>query len=106
MEVRLTRFVRFENEGALQAFCDVAVGDLVLIKGLRVIEGRTGPFISMPRQVSSNSGKWFDSVVFLSADVKAAVTRVVLEAYAASERVRLASAQNEGAPCHANSPAT
>lgn len=89
MEVRLTRFVRFENEGALQAFCDVAIGDLMLIKGIRVIEGRTGPFMSMPRQLSTNSSKWFDSVVFLDGDVRAEVTRLVLDAYQKSEQLRL-----------------
>ena len=48
MDFTVTRFVKFSGQGSLKAFCDIAVGDLFLIKGVRVVEGRTGPFISMP----------------------------------------------------------
>lgn len=85
IKVRLTRFVHFENEGALQAFCDIALGDLLLIKGVRVVEGRTGPFVTMPRQLSG-SGKWYDNVVFLSQEIKDEVERMVLAAYNVSRR--------------------
>ncbi len=80
MDVRITRFVRFVNEGSLKAFCDVAIEGLVLIKGIRVVEGREGPFISMPRQQSKN-GKWYDSVVLLTRELKSELARVVLDAY-------------------------
>ncbi len=95
MEIHVARFVRFQNEGALQAFCDIAVGEFVLIKGIRVIDGRTGPFVSMPRQ-HSGGGKWYDSVVFLDGDVRAEVTRLVLEAYQKSEQLRLKCAAKAG----------
>lgn len=85
IKVRLTRFVRFQSEGALQAFCDIALGDLVLIKGVRVVEGKTGPFVTMPRQLS-NTGKWYDNVVFLSQEIKDEVERIVLAAYNVGRR--------------------
>ena len=80
MDVRITRFVRFANEGSLKAFCDVAIERLILIKGIRVVEGREGPFISMPRQQSKN-GKWYDSAVLLTRELKCELARVVLDAY-------------------------
>lgn len=82
MDCAITRFVRFEGQGSLKAFCDVAVGELLLIKGIRVVEGRSGPFISMPRQQSKN-GKWYDSIVPLKAEVKEQIRRLVLEAFEA-----------------------
>ncbi len=81
MNIEVTRFVRFGNTGALQAFCDVAIGDMVLIKGVRVVEGRTGPFVTMPRQQSKNSAKWFDSVVVLDNQIRGELEKKVLEAY-------------------------
>jgi stage V sporulation protein G len=80
MDITVTRFVLFENEGTLKAFCDVALDDLVLIKGIRVIEGRDGPFMSMPRQQGRN-GKWYDNVVPLSREIRKQLQQVVLETY-------------------------
>ena len=84
MEVAITRFVRHDGGGALKAFCDVMVGDHLLIKGIRVIEGRLGPFVSMPRQ-QNREGKWFDSVIPMTRGMKAELTRAVMDAYRNSE---------------------
>ena len=90
MDIEVTRFVRFENTGALQAFCDVSIEGLVLIKGIRIVEGRTGPFVSMPRQQGKNS-KWYDSVVVLNKSIRDEMNRLVLEAYATKEPVEFAN---------------
>ena len=74
------RLVRFDGEGALKAFCDLAVGEALLVKGLRVVEGKNGLFVSMPRQQGKDA-KWYDSVVALSKEAKEEIGRVVLEAY-------------------------
>ena len=79
-ELSVKRMVRFDGEGSLKAFCDLAVGDAFLIKGLRVVEGKNGLFISMPRQQGKDA-KWYESVVALTKEAKDEVSRVVLEAY-------------------------
>ena len=80
MDVTVKRMVRFEGDGTLKAFCDIAVGEQFLIKGLRVVDGRNGVFVSMPRQQGKN-GKWFDSVSAISKEAKKVLDQVVLEAY-------------------------
>lgn len=79
-ELEVKRIVKFGGEGSLKAFCDLAVGDLFLIKGLRVVDGKNGLFVSMPRQQGKN-GKWFDSVAAITKEAKKGVDQVVLEAY-------------------------
>ena len=79
-ELSVKRMVRFDGEGSLKAFCDLAVGEMLLIKGLRVIEGKRGLFVSMPRQQGKDA-KWYESVVALTKEVSAEVARVVLQAY-------------------------
>ncbi len=74
------RLVRFDGDGALKAYCDLSIGSLLLIKGVRVVEGKHGLFVSMPRQQGKDS-KWYDSVVALSKAVKQDLDRVVLAAY-------------------------
>ena len=78
------RLVRFDGGGSVKAYCDLSIGDAFLIKGLRVVEGKNGLFVSMPRQLGKDT-KWYDSVVALTKEAKEAVGRVVLEAYDAEE---------------------
>ena len=94
MDYTITRFVLFDGEGSLKAFCDVAVGNLLVIRGVRVVEGRAGPFVSMPRQ-QNKDGKWYDSIVPLSKPMWTDMSRLVLGAF---ERHRTAAtmAQSQG----------
>ena len=84
MALSVKRLVRFDGGGTLKAFCDLAVGELFLIRGLRVVKGKNGLFVSMPRQ-QGKEGKWYDSVATITKEVRAEVGRVVLSAYEQQE---------------------
>ena len=79
-DLSVQRLIRFDGGGPVKAYCDLAIGNLFLIKGLRVVEGKNGLFVSMPRQQGKDH-KWYDSVVTLSKETKTEVGRVVLESY-------------------------
>lgn len=83
-ELEVQRLIKFDGEGSLKAYCDLVVDGRFLIKGLRVVNGKNGLFVSMPRQ-QGKTGKWFDLVSPLSKDTKAEVDRLVLEAYQAAD---------------------
>ena len=74
------RLVHFDGGGTVRAYCDLAIGDRFLIKGLRVVEGKHGLFVSMPRQQGKDT-KWYDSVTALTKEAKEEVDRVILAAY-------------------------
>ena len=76
----MTRFVRCDGASSLRAFCDVRVGGYLLIKGVRLLHGRNGHFISMPRQLSK-TGKWYDSIVPLQKEVRVRIYQAILEAF-------------------------
>ena len=79
-ELSVKRLMRFDGDGSLKAYCDLAIGEAFLIKGLRVVSGKNGLFVSMPRQQGKDA-KWYDTVVALTREAKQEVGRVVLEAY-------------------------
>ena len=79
-ELAVKRLVKFEGDGSLKAYCDLAIGDQFLVKGLRVVQGKNGLFVSMPREQGKDQ-KWYDNVVLLTDKAKTDVNRVVLEAY-------------------------
>ncbi len=80
MELAVKRLVKFDGEGSLRAYCDLVISDTFLVKGLRVVDGKNGLFVSMPRQ-QTKQGKWFDSVETLTKETKSEVDRIVLDAY-------------------------
>jgi len=80
MELSVKRLVKFDGEGSLKAYCDLAIGDQFLVKGLRVVQGKNGLFVSMPREQGKDQ-KWYDNVVLLTDKAKTDVNRVVLDAY-------------------------
>ena len=80
MEVTVKRIVTLTEGGPVKAYCEVALDEQFLIKGVRVVEGARGMFVSMPRQ-QTKTGQWVDRVEPLTQDAKDGLTRVVLDAY-------------------------
>ncbi len=80
LKLAVTRIHKLAGEGATKAFCDMSVMDSLVINGLRVIEGKDGLFVSMPREAGKD-GKWYNTVMPLNREIKDAIEKVVLEAY-------------------------
>ena len=79
-DLSVTRMTKLDGSGAVKAFCDVAVGNALLLRSFKVVEGKQGLFVSMPRELGKN-GFWFDIVVALTQHAKEDLRRVILEAY-------------------------
>jgi len=80
LDFKVTRLYKFNGEGATKAVCDVAVSDEFLVKGLHIVEGKSGLFVSMPRE-QGKDGKWYDSAHPLTASSRETLNGVVLSAY-------------------------
>ena len=77
--LKVVRLHRFEGESKLKAFVDVSLGDFI-VKGLKVVEGKNGCFVSMPQE-RSKDGKWYDAFYPATEEAKQVLSKVVLEAY-------------------------
>ena len=82
INVQVKRMNPWEGEGTLKAFCDVAVAEAFLIKGVRVVEGKKGLFVSMPRE-QGKDGQWYDTVIPLTKEARQQLADVVLAVYQA-----------------------
>jgi len=81
--ITVDRLNRFEGEGTARAFCDLSISGSLLIKGIRVVEGKNGLFVSMPRQ-QGKDGKWYSTVMPLTEEAKQQISEAVLNAYQAA----------------------
>lgn len=82
LKMEVSKMHRLNGEGAIKAFCDITLFDSFLVKGLKVVEGKEGLFVSMPSDLGKD-GKWYNSFMPLSRQVREELDKTVLEAYAA-----------------------
>ncbi len=79
-KIEVVRLHRSENGGPVKAFCDVQFADDYIIKGFRVVQGKEGYFVGMPSEIGKN-GRWYNTFMTLSDDVKNRREGVVIAAY-------------------------
>lgn len=77
--VEVSRLHRLDGESKTKAFVDITLGDFV-IKGLRVVEGEKGLFVSMPQE-KGKDGKWYDTFSPKSKEVRQELADLILEVY-------------------------
>lgn len=80
LDFKVTRLHCLEGDGNLKAFADIAVNGSLLFKGLRVVEGRQGLFVSMPREKGKDN-RWYETIHPMSKEVKEQISAIVLSAY-------------------------
>lgn len=78
-DVQVNRIHRLDGDSSLKAFVDISVGNFT-IKGLRIIEGKNGLFLGMPR-TQGKDGKWYNTIMLDSRESHQELTDLVLEAY-------------------------
>ena len=80
LKIAVTRLHKLDGTGATKALCDISIADCIVVNGLRIVEGKDGLFVCMPRE-EGKDGKWYNTVIPLKRDVKDEIEKVVLEAY-------------------------
>jgi stage V sporulation protein G len=78
-DLQVVRLYRLEGESKVKAFVDVAIGDFV-VKGLRVVQGQKGLFLSMPQE-KSKDGKFYNTFLPVTKEARQNLSEIVLAAY-------------------------
>ncbi len=77
--LEVSRIHKVDGDSKLKAFVDITLGDW-LIKGLRIVEGKDGLFLGMPRH-QGKDGRWYNTVMLNSKETHQELTDLVLAAY-------------------------
>ena len=83
LEFKVVRVHKMPDGSALKAFIDMSVNDSLLIKGLRIVDGKGGVFVSMPQEQGKDK-RWYDSILCLKPEVREDISQKVLSAYQSS----------------------
>lgn len=74
---QVEKMYRLPDAGNLKAFVDVSVNDALVIKGIRVLSGKKGLFVSMPQEKGKDD-KWYDQIICKNAGVYAEFSDYVI----------------------------
>jgi len=80
LKFKVTRLHKLDGKGSLKAFVDIALNESLLLKGLRIVEGRNGLFVSMPREKGKDN-RWYETVHPMSKQIKAQISQAILSVY-------------------------
>ena len=80
LEIKVLKVHRIEGQNRIKAFVDVSINDALLIKGVRIVEGNKGLFVSMPVEQGKNE-KWYERVRCLNKNIRDEIVNAVLTAY-------------------------
>ena len=80
LELTVKRMTRLDTDGPTKAFCDVAINESFVIKSLKVVFGKKGFFVSMPREQGRN-GQWYEMVSPLNQQARDRLHTLVLGVY-------------------------
>ena len=80
MKITVEKIWRIDTEGPLKGFADIVIEDNMVIKGLRIVEGKNGLFVGMPQELGKD-GKWYNRVAVLNNDVKLQLDNMILAAF-------------------------
>jgi stage V sporulation protein G len=86
LDFKIIKIHRLPEGNKVKAFVDLGVNDVLLIKGIRVVDGKEGLFVSMPSEQGKDD-RWYERVRCLNKEVKGLIIRKVLDAYAAEASV-------------------
>jgi len=81
ISIRRVFILKSEKQTSLRAFVDIIVNGCLVIKGLKVVSGKNGLFVSMPQEQNTQNKKWYPTVTTLDLDTRNRLQDIVLKAY-------------------------
>ena len=86
MKITEARVYPLSNKDSkLKAFASITIDDAVCITGIRIIEGKTGVFMSMP-QNKDNDDEYHDIAFPITKEAREEIQDAVLDAYDAAAK--------------------
>ena len=76
-----------DPKGSTMAFASIGVDDLIAIRGIRVVDGENGLFVSMPQTQDKKTGDFHDVAFPINNDLRQAMNEAILSKYAAEKGV-------------------
>lgn len=83
MEITDVKVFKLKSKGKLIGVANIVVGNHIVLKGIRIIDGERGRFIAMPSRVDNRfkEPRFREHFHPISQDARDMLTNAILEAY-------------------------
>lgn len=81
LNISHVRIKKFEDKGNFKAYVDLTIANSFMIKGLRIIEGGEGLFLTMPSKKNKDGEGYTDIAHPISKEIKEEIEALVFEEY-------------------------
>ena len=78
-----------EPKGNTMAFASVSIEDLVAIRGIRVVDGEKGPFVTMPQSKDQKTGEYHDIAFPVAKGLRQEISKATLNEFEMYKKVSL-----------------
>ena len=63
MEIKAKRIHKLsDKDSKVKGFMDITFNDIITVKGFKVVEGKSGLFVSMPSTKNTKNNRWYDDI--------------------------------------------
>ena len=69
------------KDSNLKAYVDICIDDAIIIKGLKVMDGKNGLFVILPSVKNKKDERYYETVSCTNTEVKDDLSNTVLAAY-------------------------
>ncbi len=73
--------VRSEKRGSLEAFAKVVLNGQFVVNSIRIVKGKSGPFVAFPRMYNEKEGKGYDLCHPITGTLRSYMTQKILNQY-------------------------
>lgn len=80
MNITVKKIHHLPENGPLKAFVDLSIDDVLLIKGIRLVQGKKGLFVTMPQEKGKDK-RWYDSIRCLDQEFRKRLNDEIMSAY-------------------------
>ena len=80
IDIKVMQIHRLQKASRVKAFVDLGINNALLIKGIRVVQGKKGLFVAMPTEQGKNE-RWHERVRCLTQEIRLMIAQKVLDAY-------------------------
>ena len=80
LHFKVARIHKLAGDGRIKAFLDLNINDELIIRGLKIVEGPNGLFVSMPQEQGKDK-KWYDTIRCASPEVRLQIAQCALDHY-------------------------
>lgn len=85
MRVTSIKIKKIEGNGLTKASAEIVLDEEICVKGIKIIDGKKGLFISFPYKKRISDGKIVDVVHPLNTEFRQKIQKVIIEKYMATE---------------------